>query len=146
MIGVNRVKTDILERIGLQLSHQPDAAALLMFVDQQPASFVGNRLHRQFQLASAVAAQRAKHFAGQALRMDSNQRNALCHVAQNERKRGFNPPVAIRDFALERHGPKHPPFGRHSGIANSSHRSGLRSWIHLRVLNECPAKQQSPVP
>ena len=78
--------------------------------------------------------------------MDSQQWRVLSHIAQDERKRGFNPPVAIRDFALERHGPKHPPFGRHSGIANSSHRSGLRSWIHIRVLNECPAKQQSPVP
>ena len=126
MIGVNRVKTDILQRIGLQLSHQPDAAALLMFVDQQPASFLSNRPHGHFELVAAVAAQRAKHFAGQAPRMDSNQRNALCHVAQNECKRAFNLPAAVKDFALETDGPKHAPFGRHSSGSDSPNSSSWR--------------------
>src|SRR6266568_8227776 len=68
--------------------------------------------------------------------MDAHQGSALDQIAQDERERGFGPTSAVRDFALEPDGLKHPPFGRHSGGGNSSHRSGLRCWFHVRPLSE----------
>ena len=57
MIGRDRIKAGVLERVGLQLRHQADAAALLKFIDDECAAFIGNGLHGYLQLIFAVTAQ-----------------------------------------------------------------------------------------
>src|SRR6185437_3342513 len=72
--------------IGAQLVQQPDAAAFLVFVNQQPASFGRDGFESQLQLRPAVAAQAVKHVARKALRMNPHQRRtALLQVAHFER-------------------------------------------------------------
>src|SRR5258708_37100406 len=125
-----------MDLVSFQLGPQANAATLLTSVDQQSPSFCRDGPHGHLQLITAVAAQRPGPLACEALRMDTHQRNALRYIPENERKRGFSQPPAVRDFALEPDGLKDPPFGRHSGGGNSS-RSGLRCWFHVRPLSEC---------
>src|SRR6266850_1505912 len=42
---------------------------------------------------------RPEHLAGEAPRMDAQQRSALCQIAQDNRERGFDPSAAVRDIA-----------------------------------------------
>ena len=93
VIGLDRVDAGILQLVSLQLCHQADAAALLIFVNHEPATFLGDRLHGHLELVVAVAAQRPEHLAGEALRMDAQQRHAFGQFAEDDRERGFNPSV-----------------------------------------------------
>ena len=38
-------RSGVLQRVGLQFRHQPDATPFLMFIDHEAASFPGNRSH-----------------------------------------------------------------------------------------------------
>ena len=38
-IGLDGIEAGVLQRVGLQLRHQPDAAPFLMFIDHEAASF-----------------------------------------------------------------------------------------------------------
>ncbi len=71
MIGLDRIKAGILQFVRLQLRHQADAAAFLILVDHESATFFGDGLHGHFQLVVAITAQRPEHFSREALRMDS---------------------------------------------------------------------------
>ena len=67
-VGVDGVAAAVLQPVGRQLVHQPDAAALVAAqVDHDAATAVGDGAQRGVQLRPAVAAQRAEHVAGQAL-------------------------------------------------------------------------------
>ena len=77
MIRFDGVDADILQLVRLQLRHQADAATLLIFVDHQSAAFFGDRLHGHGKLIATIATQRAQRFAGEALRMDAQQRRRL---------------------------------------------------------------------
>ena len=61
MIGLYRIKAGILQLISLQLRHQTNAAAFLILVNHEPATFFGNSLHGHFQLIATVAAQRTQY-------------------------------------------------------------------------------------
>src|SRR5215475_7661621 len=71
MIGLDRVDARVLQLVGPQFGHQPDAASLLTLIDHQSATFLRDRLHGEVELAAAVAAHRAEHLAGEALRVDA---------------------------------------------------------------------------
>src|SRR6266446_8880568 len=101
MVRFNRIQPRVLERVSLQLRHQANAATFLTFIDQQSPSFRRDGPHGHLQLITAVATQRPKHLAGEALRMDTHQRNALRYIPEDKRKRGLSPPAAVRDYALE---------------------------------------------
>src|SRR5208283_3194015 len=75
-IRFHRVETVILQLVGTELVHQADAAAFLVFVDQQAAPTLDNLVERQFQLRAAIAAQAVQHIAGQTLRVYANQGRA----------------------------------------------------------------------
>jgi hypothetical protein len=91
MIGLDRIEAGVLQFVSFQLRHQPDAAALLILIDHEPATFVGDSLHRHFQLVVAITAQRPEYFAGEALRMDPQQRSSFDQIAHDNRERGFDP-------------------------------------------------------
>jgi len=57
MIRLDRIEAGVLQRVRLKFRNQPDAAALLVFVNHQPASFFRDRGHRHLQLIVAIASQ-----------------------------------------------------------------------------------------
>ena len=93
VVGIDRVEAAVLQRVRLQLRHQADAAALLILVDHQPAPFLGDGPHGDLQLVVAVTAQRPEHLAGEALRMDAQERSALSQIAQDQSRVRFRPAV-----------------------------------------------------
>ena len=56
-IGIHCIEAGVLQRVGLQLRHQTDAAAILIFVDQKSPAFLSDGLHSDLQLFPAVTAQ-----------------------------------------------------------------------------------------
>ena len=67
-VGVDGVAAGVLERVGLELGHQADPAALVPAqVDHDAAAGRDDPLQRLVELRPAVAALRAEHVAGQAL-------------------------------------------------------------------------------
>ena len=124
VVGIHRVEAGVLQFVSPQLCHQADAAALLMFVDHQPAAVRGDGPHGDLQLVVAVTAQRPEHLAGEALRMDAHEGSALGQIAQDQCERGFDASCPVDNFAFERQGLKHPPLGGHSGGGDSNPKFG----------------------
>ena len=90
VIGLDRVVAGILKFVGEQLVHQADAAAFLKLINQNAGAVLGNLLQRKVQLIAAVAAAGAENIAGQALRMDANERRVLRReVAHHQRQDAF---------------------------------------------------------
>jgi hypothetical protein len=56
-IGRDSIEALILQGIGSQLGHKAYAAPLLLFVDQESATFFRNCSQSEFQLLSAIATQ-----------------------------------------------------------------------------------------
>ena len=89
-VGLDRVRALILQLIGAQLIEQPDAAALLVFVDQQAAAFGGDGIEGQLELPAAIAAQAVEHVAGETLGMDAHQGRAAGEIAHLQYYGFFN--------------------------------------------------------
>src|SRR6266404_9697331 len=83
------IETLVLQGVGSQFCHQPDATTLLILVDHQTRSLVSNGRHCEFQLASAITAQRSEHFAGEALRMNAQQRYSVLQIAKRHHQGSF---------------------------------------------------------
>src|SRR5229473_7161537 len=83
------IETLVLQGVGSQFCHQPDATTLLILVDHQTRSLVSNGRHCEFQLASAITAQRSQHFAGEALRMNAQQRYSVLQIAKRHHQGSF---------------------------------------------------------
>jgi hypothetical protein len=80
------VQPGVLQGVGLDLGVEPDAAALLAEVEQQP-TLLRDPLHRLAQLRAAVAALAAEHVAGEALAVQPHQRGTSSGVlAEREGK------------------------------------------------------------
>ena len=64
----------VLQRVGLQLVHQPDPPALVpAHVEDDPAALGRDRSRAACELGAAVAAQRAEDVAGEALGVDADE-------------------------------------------------------------------------
>src|SRR4051812_17532243 len=111
-IGADGIEADVLQLVGAQLGHEADAAAFAIVVDDQPAVFGGDEVHREGQLLRAIAAQRPEYLAGHALRLQAHERRAAAELALNERQRAFN---AVRSVALEAQRLEHAPARRQLG-------------------------------
>ena len=72
-VGVHRVETLILQFVGVDFVAQPDAAPLLIEVDDGAPAFAVDHLHRLVELLAAVAAVRAENVARGARRMHAHQ-------------------------------------------------------------------------
>ncbi len=90
-VGFDGVEALILELVGLQFGHEADAAAFLVFVEQNASAFVRDSGEREFELLAAVAAERVEDVAGKALGVDADDgRGAGGDVAHDERDGGFD--------------------------------------------------------
>ena len=87
-VGVDRVAPRVLQLVGLQLVQQADPPALMpAHVEHDAAALARRRRQRGVQLRAAVAAQRAEHVAGQALRVHPDQHVlAVAEVAADQRE------------------------------------------------------------
>ena len=90
-VGFNRVEALVLQCVGLQLGHKADAAAFLLFVDQDAGAGLGNEAEGHFELLAAIATKRCENVAGEALRVDANQRRGRVDIAQHQGYRFFGP-------------------------------------------------------
>ena len=69
LVRLDSVEPGVLQFISLQLRHQSNAAPFLLFVKQNACTLASDHRQCHFQLLPAIASQRSKHVAGQALRM-----------------------------------------------------------------------------
>src|SRR5579864_1337509 len=87
-VRLDGVEAAILKCVRAQLVHEPDPAALLAEVHEDPASRVGDHRHRLVQLRLAIAALRAEDVTGEALAVHPDQNGLVtadvtpyeCHV------------------------------------------------------------------
>ncbi len=80
----------ILKLVSLELGHETDAAALLLFVEKNSNTFGGDAFERQLKLGAAVAALRAEDIAGEALGVDADDRCRGMNVAMHEGDEAIN--------------------------------------------------------
>lgn len=83
-VGLDRVESSILQLVSLELRHQANTAAFLLFVDQNARPFAGDQGKRQFELLAAIAAKRMEYITGQALGMHAHQRRRGLHVSHDQ--------------------------------------------------------------
>ena len=72
-VGIDGVVALLLEFIGSNLCHQPDASSLLVEIEDDALSLFVNHLHRFVELVAAVAAGRAEDVACDAGGVDTHQ-------------------------------------------------------------------------
>ena len=97
-VGVDRVAAVVLQRVGAQLVQQPDPAALVAAqVDTTPRPSSATARSAASSCGAAVAAQRAEHVAGEALRVHPHE-----HVAAVAESAGHQRDVlgAVDDVAV----------------------------------------------
>ena len=119
-IGLDGVGPMILQLISPQFVHEPYAAAFLELIDDEPAPFARNLGERNLELRATIAAQTVKDVAGEALRMDSQQRRGVGtpNVPHDERDRFFEMGAAVgqAEAALETIDTEGPVFGGEIGL------------------------------
>ena len=71
-IGFDGVATVVLELVGAELGHEADAAAFLLFVEEDAAAGVGDGGEGELELLAAVAAEGVEDVAGEALGVDAD--------------------------------------------------------------------------
>jgi len=85
LVGFDRVRSLILQLVGLDLVEQADTAALLAQVEQRPAALLADGPERRVQLLAAVATHGKQGVAGQALAVNAGEyRLAVAHVSQGK--------------------------------------------------------------
>jgi len=107
------VRAGILQFIRSQLIHQADPSALLMLINEQPASFFTDLVQSEFKLSSAVATETVEDIARKTLRVDSYQRRRPGNVAETEYNRLFDAGSIV---AFETEDPKMPEPAREIGF------------------------------
>ena len=105
----------------MQLGRQADAATLVAAqVDDHAAALGGDQVERALQLLAAVAAARAEHVAGQALRVHAHERGVVA-TELTEHERDVLEPLTRSRYAMARKVPC---------------RSGIRA-SHTRSTSTC---------
>ena len=90
-VGFDGVETLVLQFVGAELGHEADAAALLLFVEQDAGALAGDEAEREVELVVAVAAQGVEDVSGEALGVDADQRRGFgVEVAHGERDGVFD--------------------------------------------------------
>ncbi len=86
-VGFHRVEPFVLQRVGLDLLDQADAAALLRQINQHAGAFLGDHLQGHVELIATIAAQRSQHVARETGRVQAYQRHAsLVRFAHHQRE------------------------------------------------------------
>src|SRR5205807_6217631 len=106
LVCLDGVEALVLQRVGAELVHQPDAPTLLPQVEDDSPPRLGDDLHRLVQLGAAVAPLGGEDVAGEALAVGAEQhRLAVADVAEGQRDVGLpgdQVVVAVRGEDAER--------------------------------------------
>ena len=89
-VGFDGVHALVLQFVGFELGHQADAAALLLLVEQNAGACWAILLRASSSCKTAVAAQRAEDVAGEALRVNADERRSGVDVAHDQRDEAFD--------------------------------------------------------
>ncbi len=90
-VGFDGVEALVLQFVGAELGHEADAAALLLFVEQDAGALAGDEAEREVELVVAVAAEGVEDVSGEALGVDADQRRGFgVEVAHGERDGVFD--------------------------------------------------------
>ena len=89
-VGLDRVAALVLQRVGLELGHETDAAAFLVFIDENAGALGGDEAEREMKLVVAVAAERVEYIPGEALRVDANDGRRGVDIAHDEGDGGLD--------------------------------------------------------
>lgn len=109
----------ILKLVGLELCHEADAAALLLFINEDSGAGFGDHLESHFKLLAAVAAQRTENVPGETLRVDADERRLGMDVAHHEGDGFFAAALAfIEELAHESKDAELSPAGGKLGLGN----------------------------
>lgn len=100
LVGFYRIQACVLQLVSLKFRHQAYAAAFLLLVDENPRALLRDHGKRELELLAAVATQRMKNIAREALRMHAHQRGFRRDIAHDKRDSFFDPAVAV--FAMLR--------------------------------------------
>ena len=73
-VGFDRIEALILQFVGLKFGHETDAAAFLIFVEQDSGACIGDCRKGKFELLAAIASERVEDVASEALRVDAYDR------------------------------------------------------------------------
>jgi hypothetical protein len=119
----------VLQHVGADLRHEADAAALVAAqVHQHAALLVGDGVDGGPQLRTALAAQRAEHVAGEALRVHPDQ-----HVLLPAGFAAYEGEVLVPVVEVpERDGAERAPPRHEVGLGD------LRQFTVVRVLHDLP--------
>ena len=133
-VGFYGIQPLVLQFISLQLGHQADAPAFLLFVDQDARALLCNHGQRHFQLFAAVAAQRTEDISSEALRVDAEQRRRGMNVSHDEGYRIFIPPRhGSAEFSAKAVDAKFAPAG---GEVGGGYLSNLVRR-HINIIAGC---------
>src|SRR5262249_18795358 len=143
VIRLDGVEAGVLKRVCLKFRHEADAAAFLVFIDHQPATFGGDCPHRDIQLIFAVATQRSKRFAREALRVDPQQRRVSGQLAHYERGCRFDSSRTAQGYALKSDYLKVSPPHGHARARDASESYSL-SVCHRSLSSSVTGIGSSP--
>ena len=86
-VRLDRVEPLLLLLVRMQLVRQPDATPLLSHVENSPAAFLLDHLHRRVELGTAIAALGPEDIARETFGMNPDQRRLpVPHITLDERK------------------------------------------------------------
>jgi hypothetical protein len=136
VVGFDGVETLVLELVSAKFGHEADAAAFLLLVEEDAGAFVGDALEGEVELVVAVAAQRVKDVAGEALGVDADDGRLAMDIAHDEGDGAFDRfargIAGLRD-AFEAKDAKLTPAGGEVGVsdfgeAEKRHSLRLDEW------------------
>mmetsp|Transcript_114 Transcript_114/g.332 ORF Transcript_114/g.332 Transcript_114/m.332 type:complete len:271 (-) Transcript_114:415-1227(-) len=121
MIGLHRIKTLILERIGAHLVGQPNASPFLTEVEQDACALGPHLGQRPAQLRAAIAFQTAHHVAGKTGGMQAGQDGfAAVGSANLDSKMLFPAIIRAEHMQAPRLGRFHRQSGMHHGMQRAA--------------------------
>src|SRR4051812_31253137 len=115
-----------------------------MLVDHEPAFLARNGLEGHLQLFAAIAPHRPEHVAGEALRMDAHERNAVGRVAERQHNCRLDRSIAVEYLALEGDGLEHRPPRGQPRRDNTPSLPGMGGRCHRVASSACLAPRTTP--
>ena len=93
VVCLHRVEAGVLQHVGAQFVHQPDAAPLLRQIEQHAGTLVCHAADRAAELVAAVAAQGTEEIAGEAFRVQAGEGCLLSLRLPDQDGVLFRPPI-----------------------------------------------------
>ena len=90
LISLDGVAAMVLQFVGAELGHEADPAAFLLLVEKDACASFADFFERELQLEAAVAAEGTEDVAGEALRVNADERRRGVDVTHDESNEALN--------------------------------------------------------